>query len=84
MSVSNSSVSNSQFFQRISPSPCKDCKNRELGCHSKCIKYKTWDKDNKEFNKKVNQEKSIDITLYKMQVSKFTKIYNKKELTKSW
>lgn len=23
----------------MSKSPCKDCKDRELGCHAKCDKY---------------------------------------------
>ena len=22
--------------------PCKGCKDREIGCHSGCEKYKTW------------------------------------------
>lgn len=22
--------------------PCKNCKSREIGCHSKCVKYKEW------------------------------------------
>ena len=22
--------------------PCKGCKDREVGCHSKCDKYKAW------------------------------------------
>ena len=24
--------------------PCKDCKNRELGCHSSCNNYAVWKK----------------------------------------
>ena len=26
--------------------PCKDCSNRELGCHSTCEKYIQYQKDN--------------------------------------
>ena len=36
-------------------SPCKDCENRELGCHSNCEKYlefrKVIDHKNKEYRK---------------------------------
>ncbi len=24
--------------------PCKDCKDRHMGCHAKCSKYIDWDK----------------------------------------
>ena len=24
------------------PSPCKDCSDREIGCHGKCNIYKQW------------------------------------------
>lgn len=23
-------------------SPCKNCENREIGCHDRCVDYKTW------------------------------------------
>lgn len=29
-------------------SPCKDCKDRTLGCHSKCEKYIAFDKENQK------------------------------------
>lgn len=28
--------------------PCRDCKNRYIGCHGECIKYKEW---KEEYNK---------------------------------
>ena len=28
--------------------PCKDCKDRTSGCHSKCEKYKAFDDENKK------------------------------------
>lgn len=30
----------------LSACPCKGCKDREMGCHGKCEKYKAWDKEN--------------------------------------
>jgi hypothetical protein len=32
--------------------PCKDCKDRVLGCHSKCEKYKAFSEENKKTYKK--------------------------------
>lgn len=29
--------------------PCKDCTDRDVGCHSVCEKYKAFDKERKEF-----------------------------------
>ena len=28
--------------------PCKDCKDRTAGCHSKCEKYKAFEAENKK------------------------------------
>lgn len=33
--------------------PCKDCKNRKIGCHSTCDEYKAFS----EYNKKKLEEK---------------------------
>lgn len=33
-------------------SPCKDCKNRKLGCHGECKKYS-------EFKAKIEEKKKI-------------------------
>lgn len=29
-------------MSRVGPSPCKDCTDRVVGCHSDCERYKTW------------------------------------------
>lgn len=37
--------------------PCKDCKDREVGCHGKCEKYKVFVEENrkaKSYDKLVN------------------------------
>lgn len=31
--------------------PCKDCEDRELGCHSKCKKYQEYTEKMKEIHK---------------------------------
>ena len=33
-------------------SPCKDCPNRVLGCHSRCQSYQAYNKANMERNDK--------------------------------
>ena len=40
--------------------PCKDCKDREIGCHSKCKKYLTFKKDLKKAKAKEKFEKKIE------------------------
>lgn len=46
--------------------PCKDCKDRELGCHSKCEAYIEWAKEHEEAREKDRSERVIDFTLRKL------------------
>lgn len=39
------------------PSPCQDCTERRVGCHSKCLKYKEFRKKNSELKKKILNSK---------------------------
>lgn len=39
--------------------PCKDCTDRELGCHSKCEKYKAFKEWNDQAREKRRQEDSL-------------------------
>lgn len=34
-------------------SPCKDCKNRCIGCHGKCELYHAWKKEESRIHMKV-------------------------------
>ncbi len=53
-------------------SPCKDCPDRHIGCHSQCEKYKVFAEDNKqvqyEIRKVVDRENSLNA--YEMQRAK--------------
>lgn len=40
--------------------PCRDCKERYLGCHSKCVKYQNAKKRNDELREKERMEKHIN------------------------
>ena len=44
----------------IPTAPCKDCKDRELGCHSKCQKYLDYKDDKAEFDKQMKKIKEMD------------------------
>lgn len=33
------------LYRRTTP-PCKDCTDRQVGCHGKCEKYIKWKKEN--------------------------------------
>ena len=46
----------------IKKSPCQDCEDRELGCHSACSKYLGYREMNKEFYKK--RMNAADISCY--------------------
>lgn len=37
--------------------PCRDCAEREIGCHTKCEKYIHWQE---EHNKKYHRQREID------------------------
>ena len=40
--------------------PCKDCPNREIGCHSKCKKYIQFKNDLKKDKVKEKAEKKME------------------------
>lgn len=42
------------------PSPCKDCQDRVVGCHSKCEKYATYRAGVEKDKKRRNEMKAID------------------------
>lgn len=39
--------------------PCKDCKERAIGCHSTCEKYKKYRTEWEELKKKKAEEKRL-------------------------
>lgn len=39
-------------MSKIIDSPCKDCRDRTLGCHGNCKKYKLWKEKLEEYNKR--------------------------------
>ena len=59
---------NSGLFSTYVSSPCKDCMDREVGCHSTCEKYIKYQKEKDEYNKKVRDAKSRenDIVSFKV------------------
>lgn len=36
--------------------PCRDCKEREVGCHGYCELYKIWSEENERLRNKIQQE----------------------------
>lgn len=44
--------------------PCKDCEDREMGCHCKCSKYKFFRIAQDVINKRENAAKVIDNTIF--------------------
>lgn len=33
--------------------PCKDCRERVLACHARCVKYNDWKKEHRDTMKKI-------------------------------
>lgn len=62
--MSNFNNKNLNDYPGMTLSPCKDCGDRVLGCHSSCDKYSVWVKEEKqkceEFRKKKALAKEID------------------------
>jgi hypothetical protein len=46
-----------RFITKRPASPCYQCPDREVGCHSVCEKYKTYEKENMEYRQAVYNEK---------------------------
>lgn len=59
---------NSGLFNNYVSSPCKDCVDREIGCHSVCEKYIQYLKEKDEYNKKVSnaRKKENDILSFRI------------------
>lgn len=38
---------------------CKDCKDRTVGCHGTCEKYKAFEEENKKYKEAVRKEKAV-------------------------
>ena len=39
--------------------PCRDCKERVLGCHSICLKYADWSRKNEEERNQRHKQKYL-------------------------
>lgn len=39
--------------------PCKNCKDRFVGCHSSCEKYKAFKEENEKFKAQVRRERDM-------------------------
>lgn len=51
--------------------PCKDCPNREIGCHSKCEKYIQFKNDLKKDKAKEKAEKKIEYDFWYNEAKKY-------------
>ena len=49
-----------------SGAPCKGCKLRRVGCHSDCVEYLTYAKENDEIREKRRKETEILFTTLKL------------------
>lgn len=41
--------------------PCLNCPDRHVGCHDRCEKYQSWNKEHQEYLKVKRQQEAIDI-----------------------
>jgi hypothetical protein len=44
--------------------PCKDCPNRQIGCHSTCEKYSEFRKERDALNEKIHKQKEAEYAEY--------------------
>lgn len=61
-------MANCNLFSNHVSSPCKDCVDREIGCHSTCEKYINFQREREAYNKKVREarKKESDILSFKI------------------
>ena len=57
--------------------PCKDCSDRQIGCHGICERYKSWNADHIEQNRKIRTEREKD-NLYRSYVAETSARNNKR------
>lgn len=62
----------------IQLSPCKDCPDREVGCHGKCEKYINYQKENSEVKKYIAKEKKKNNVLNSHQIEEVRKTKRRK------
>ena len=48
------------LFTYKTVSPCKDCPDRYIGCHSTCEKYIEWRKNEKQYNDGIKFKQNIE------------------------
>ena len=53
--------------------PCKDCTERELGCHSNCSLYLEWSEDRAKDRQKRYEEKGIRNALETLHIQSASK-----------
>lgn len=58
--------------------PCKDCKDRFVGCHSSCDKYKEFRINLDEEREKTREEKKMIYALYENRTKRVEKALKKK------
>lgn len=67
----------------MNKAPCKDCPNREVGCHSTCDKYIVFRKERDELNKIINKKKEEEYAIDRTRYDRAFKV-KQKQKTKYW
>ena len=65
-------------FSKNNSSPCKECKKRQVGCHSTCQDYIQWIDENHQKAKEEKLEK--ETTIYEKRHIPKCKYYNEKKM----
>lgn len=58
--------------------PCKDCKDRAVGCHAICKKYIEWKKERDAILEKINKERDLKYDYYDHKIRVIRKVRGKK------
>lgn len=46
--------------------PCKDCKKRQIGCHSVCPEYNEYNKEREKYRELAYKQKMLDNNIYEL------------------
>ena len=69
---------NRPFTELRCTPPCKDCTDREIGCHSNCEKYIEWKNEHNRKREVLRKDEDIKDFIEDLKYRRYEKYLNKK------
>lgn len=59
----------------VAKAPCKNCEDRQLGCHSQCERYKKFKEESQAEKENIEKQKRLDGGAYWTSICRKPKYY---------